>query len=91
MEVAASNTSPRLHCSSLGFVRGSSVGSSGSGSGSGAGCVGFAVGCGLRLPKRWMDYVILTKRYTFRPILTFIYAWALSLCLKSVCHQSVNQ
>lgn len=60
MEVAASNTSARLHCSSRGLGRGSgpSVGSSGSGSGSGRG-VGFGfgavVGTGVRLPgeKEW--------------------------------------
>lgn len=59
MEVAASNTSPRLHCSSLGLGRGpalgSSVGSSSSGSGSGpGGGLGFGsfVGTGVRLPER---------------------------------------
>ncbi len=56
MEVAASNTSSRLHCSSWGF----SVGSSGSGPGSGpGGGLGFgaAVGTGVRLPERWISKI----------------------------------
>lgn len=60
MEVAASNTSPRLHCSSRGLGCGSesgfSVGSSGSGSGFGPGGgfgFGSVVGTGVRLPGRW--------------------------------------
>lgn len=53
MEVAASNTSERLHCSFRGFDRsglGSSVGSSGSGSGGGSG-FGAVVGACVRLPE----------------------------------------
>lgn len=62
MEVAASNTRLRLHCSSLGLGRGpwfgSSVGSSGSGAGSGDG-LGFGrdVGAGVRLPERWINKI----------------------------------
>lgn len=54
IEVAASNTRLRLHCSSLGLGRsgfGSSVGSSGSGSGGGLG-FGAVVGSAVRLPER---------------------------------------
>lgn len=53
MEVAASNTSERLHCSFRGLDRsglGSSVGSSGSGSGGGLG-FGAVVGACVRLPE----------------------------------------
>lgn len=64
MEVAASNTSSRLHCSSRGLGRGSgfgsSVGSSGSGPGSGpGGGLGFGavVGTGVRLPERWISKI----------------------------------
>lgn len=74
IEVAASNTSSRLHCSSLGFGRGSSgssVGSSGSGPGSGpGGGLGFGavVGTGVRLPEGWVRVRVLLKQSTFEKI-----------------------
>lgn len=55
IEVAASNTRSRLHCSFRGFgwrSGCSSVGSSGSGSGIGGGCSGSFVGSGVRVPLR---------------------------------------
>lgn len=58
IEVAASNTRLRLHCSSLGLGRsgfGSSVGSSGSGTGGGLG-FGAVVGSVVRLPERLQKF-----------------------------------